>query len=133
MNKSKKYQIRLKKNPNLILIKYNKKQGIQGILKNKILNIRKNKYQPIKTNLRSIKYYKVLGMWMNKIQIIVMNINNPLIIVSFENINLFIKIKKKNLLIFVFINFIHIFIIIKLQAKTKYIEINKQRHLFRFY
>ena len=95
MNKSKKYQIRLKKNPNLILIKYNKKQGIQGILKNKILNIRKNKYQPIKTNLRSIKYYKVLGMWMNKIQKIVMNINNPLIIVSFENINLFIKIKKK--------------------------------------
>ena len=68
-------------------------------------------------------------MWMNKIQIIVMNINNPLIIVSFENINLFIKIKKKNLLIFVFINFIHIFIIIKLQAKTKYIEINKQIHL----
>lgn len=65
MNKSKKYQLQLKKNLNLILIKYNKKKGMQGILKNKILNIRKNKYQPIKTNLRSIKNYKLQGMKMN--------------------------------------------------------------------
>ena len=63
---------------------------MQGILKNKILNIMKNKYQPIKTNLRSIKYYKLQGMQMSKIQYIIANINNPLILVSFENINLFI-------------------------------------------